>query len=252
MTRVIVIANQKGGVAKTTTAVNLAACLAHYKKKVLLIDMDPQGNASGGLGVNKNEIENSVYDVLVNGVGIDEVVIPLSKRLWILPANVGLAGAEMELADAVSRETRLKTALEPVKERFDFVIIDTPPSLGMLTINALTAADTFLVPMQGEYFALEGLTQLLGTVKIVQQNLNPNLKMEGILMTMVDKRTNLNNQVMEEVRKSFKAKVFETVIPRNVRLSEAPSYGMSILDYDPKSKGADRYLSFAKEVIKNG
>lgn len=252
MTRVIVIANQKGGVAKTTTAVNLAACLAHYKKKVLLIDMDPQGNASGGLGVNKNEIENSVYDVLINGVGIDEVVIPLSKRLWILPANVGLAGAEMELADAVSRETRLKTALEPVKERFDFVIIDTPPSLGMLTINALTAADTFLVPMQGEYFALEGLTQLLGTVKIVQQNLNPNLKMEGILMTMVDKRTNLNNQVMEEVRKSFKAKVFETVIPRNVRLSEAPSYGMSILDYDPKSKGADRYLSFAKEVIKNG
>ena len=252
MTRVIVVTNQKGGVAKTTTAVNLAACLAHYKKKVLLIDMDPQGNASGGLGVNKNEIEYSVYDVLVNEVGIDEVVIPLSKRMWILPANVGLAGAELELADAVSRETRLKSALEQVKERFDFVIIDTPPSLGLLTINALTAADTFLVPMQGEYFALEGLTQLLGTVKIVQQSLNPNLKMEGILMTMVDKRTNLNNQVMEEVRKSFKAKVFETVIPRNVRLSEAPSYGMSILDYDPKSKGADKYLSLAKEVIKNG
>lgn len=252
MTRVIVVTNQKGGVAKTTTAVNLAACLAHYKKKVLLIDMDPQGNASGGLGVNKNEIEYSVYDVLVNEVGIDEVVIPLSKRMWILPANVGLAGAELELADAVSRETRLKSALEQVKERFDFVIIDTPPSLGLLTINALTAADTFLVPMQGEYFALEGLTQLLGTVKIVQQSLNPNLKMEGILMTMVDKRTNLNTQVMEEVRKSFKAKVFETVIPRNVRLSEAPSYGMSILDYDPKSKGADKYLSLAKEVIKNG
>jgi len=252
MTRVIVIANQKGGVAKTTTAVNLAACLASYKKKVLLIDMDPQGNASGGLGVNKNEIEYSVYDVLVNGLGIDEVVIPLNKRMWILPSNVGLAGAEIELADAVSRENRLKDALEEVKDRFDFVIIDTPPSLGLLTINALTAADTFLVPMQGEYFALEGLSQLLGTVKIVQQNLNPSLKMEGILMTMVDKRTNLNVQVMEEVRRSFKAKVFETVIPRNVRLSEAPSYGMSILDYDPKSKGADRYMSLAKEVIKNG
>lgn len=252
MGKVIVIANQKGGVAKTTTSVNLAASLAHYKKKVLLIDLDPQGNASSGLGVNKAELEHSTYDVLVNFVPIDKLTIEINKKLSLVPAKVELAGAEMELVSAISRESRLKNALEDVRDRYDYIIIDTPPSLGLLTLNALTAADSFLVPIQCEYYALEGLSQLLSTIKIVQKNLNPKLEMEGILMTMFDHRTNLANQVVADVKANFKEKVFKTIIPRNVRLSEAPSYGMSIIDYDIKSKGAEHYLALAKEVIKHG
>lgn len=252
MGKVIVVANQKGGVAKTTTSVNLAAGLAYYKKKVLLIDLDPQGNASSGLGVNKNALEHSTYDVLVNFVPIDKICIEINKKLSLVPAKVELAGAEMELVSAISRESRLKNALEDVRDNYDYIIIDTPPSLGLLTLNALTAADSFLVPIQCEYFALEGLSQLLSTIKIVQKNLNPKLEMEGILMTMFDNRTNLANQVVADVKENFKEKVFKTIIPRNVRLSEAPSFGMSIIDYDIKSKGAETYLALAKEVIKHG
>jgi len=252
MGKVIVIANQKGGVAKTTTSVNLAASLAHYKKKVLLLDLDPQGNASSGLGVNKAALEHSTYDVLVNFVPIDKITIEINKKLSLVPAKVELAGAEMELVSAISRESRLKNALEDVRDAYDYIIIDTPPSLGLLTLNALTAADSFLVPIQCEYYALEGLSQLLSTIKIVQKNLNPKLEMEGILMTMFDNRTNLANQVVADVKENFKDKVFKTIIPRNVRLSEAPSFGMSIIDYDIKSKGAETYLALAKEVIKHG
>lgn len=252
MGKVIVVANQKGGVAKTTTSVNLAAGLAHNKKKVLLIDLDPQGNASSGLGIDKNILKYSSYDVLVNFVPMDDVIIELNKKLSIVPARVELAGAEMELVSAISRETRLKNAIEEIKDKYDYIILDTPPSLGLLTLNALTAADTFLVPLSCEYYALEGLTQLLNTIKVVQKNLNPKLKMEGILMTMFDNRTNISNQVVNDVRASFRDKVFKTVIPRNVRLSEAPSYGQSIFDYDPKSKGAESYLALTKEVLKHG
>ncbi|MBQ5706729.1 MAG: AAA family ATPase, partial [Peptococcaceae bacterium] len=228
------------------------AGLAYYKKKVLLLDLDPQGNASSGLGVNKNALEHSTYDVLVNFVPIDKITIEINKKLSLVPAKVELAGAEMELVSAISRESRLKNALEEVRDQYDYIIIDTPPSLGLLTLNALTAADSFLVPIQCEYFALEGLSQLLSTIKIVQKNLNPKLEMEGILMTMFDNRTNLANQVVADVKENFKDKVFKTIIPRNVRLSEAPSFGMSIIDYDIKSKGAETYLALAKEVIKHG
>ena len=249
----IAIANQKGGVAKTTTAVNLSACLSYYKKNVLLIDLDPQGNASSGLGIDKLRLDRCIYDVLVNNVPASKVILQTERQgLSIIPAKVALAGAELELVAAISREMRLKNALEEIRNDFDYIIIDCPPSLGLLTLNSLTAADRFLVPIQCEYYALEGLTQLLNTIKLVQKNLNPKLTMEGILMTMYDNRINLANQVVEDVRGKFGDKVFKTLIPRNVRLSEAPSYGKSIIDSDPRSKGAETYLSLAKEVIKHG
>lgn len=253
MSITIAIANQKGGVAKTTTAVNLAASLAYYKKNVLLIDLDPQGNASSGLGVDKNHLDKCIYDVLVNNVPASKVVLTTERKgLAIIPARVALAGAELELVAAISREMRLKNALDEVRGDYDYILIDCPPSLGLLTLNGLTAADRFLVPIQCEYYALEGLSQLLSTIKLVQKNLNPKLSMEGILMTMYDNRINLANQVVADVRANFGDKVFKTLIPRNVRLSEAPSYGKSIIDYDMRSKGAETYLALAKEVIKHG
>lgn len=252
MAKIIAIANQKGGVAKTTTAVNLSAGLALLGKHVLLIDLDPQGNATSGLGVEKHALEHSSYDAMVNLMPIEEITVPIQENLDMLPAKVELAGAEMELVSTIARESRLKNALENVKEGYAYILIDTPPSLGLLTLNALTAADSFLVPIQCEYYALEGLTQLLNTIKVVQKNLNPKLEMEGILLTMYDNRTNLANQVVADVRATFQEKVFQTVIPRNVRLSEAPSYGQSILEYDRKSKGAEAYLELAKEVVRHG
>lgn len=251
--RIIAIANQKGGVGKTTTSVNLSACLAFLGKKVLLIDIDPQGNTSSGLGVRKGDLESCIYDVLINDEDIKEV-IQQSKidNLYVVPATISLAGAEIELVSTISREVRLKKALQEVKERFDFIIIDCPPSLGLLTINALTAADALIIPVQCEYYALEGLSQLLSTVRLVQKHLNKNLMIDGVLLTMLDARTNLGIQVIDEVKRYFQDKVYHSIIPRNVRLSEAPSHGKPIIIYDAKSRGAELYLEFAREVIKNG
>lgn len=253
MNKIIAIANQKGGVAKTTTAINLSAALCQLGQRVLLVDFDPQGNASSGLGIDKNKLEKSVYDVLVNNVPAELLIVPkVRPNLDLLPAKVDLAGAEMELVMAISREVRLKDALTEIKDKYDYIIIDSPPSLGLLTINALTAANQYIVPIQCEYYALEGVTQLLNTIKLIQRSLNPALKLCGILMTMYDYRTKLSKQVVDDVRASFGKQVFQTVIPRNVRLSEAPSYGLSIIDYDPKSKGAESYLELAKEVLARG
>lgn len=250
MSRVIAITNQKGGVGKTTTAVNLSACLAYKGKRVLLIDVDPQGNSTSGLGIDKKSIQKSIYDVLINDVQIETTIIDTHvENLKICPSNIQLAGAEVELVSVISRETRMKMSIEEIRNNFDFILIDCPPSLGLLTINALTAADTILVPIQCEYYALEGLSQLMNTVKLVQRHLNPSLDVEGVVLTMFDARTNLSIQVVEEVKKYFKNKVYRTVIPRNVRLSEAPSYGLPIILYDPKSKGSECYLELAEEVI---
>ena len=252
MSKVITIANQKGGVAKTTTSINLAAALSQLGSKVLLVDFDPQGNASSGVGIDKNALDKSVYDA-VNNVPAEMLLVKnVRLNLDVLPAKMDLAGAELELVTAISREVRLKDALEEVRSGYDYVIIDSPPSLGLLTINALTAADEYIVPIQCEYYALEGLSQLLNTIKLIQKSLNPRLKLCGIIMTMYDYRTNLSKQVVDDVRASFGKQVFQTVIPRNVRLSEAPSYGVSIIDYDPKSKGAESYLEMAKEVLARG
>jgi len=253
MKNIITIANQKGGVAKTTTAINLAACLSHLGKKVLLVDFDPQGNSSSGLGIDKNSLDKSVYDVVVNNVPAELLIVKgVRPKLDVLPSKVDLAGAELELVMAISREVRLKNALDELRDQYDYIIIDSPPSLGLLTINALTAADKYIVPIQCEYYALEGLSQLLNTIKLIQRSLNPQLKMCGIVMTMYDYRTNLSKQVVDDVRASFGSQIFQSIIPRNVRLSEAPSYGLSIIDYDPKSKGAESYLELAKEVLKRG
>jgi len=250
MARIIAIANQKGGVGKTTTAVNLSACLAVRNKKVLVVDIDPQGNTTSGLGVDKNTISKSIYDTIINEVPIEETLCKTQiDGLFLSPSNINLAGAEVELVSVISRETRLKDALEEVSNDFDFMIIDCPPSLGLLTINALTAANTILVPIQCEYYALEGLSQLMNTVRIVQKHLNKALRVEGVVLTMFDARTNLSIQVVEEVKKYFGNKVYRTIIPRNVRLSEAPSFGLPIILYDNKSKGAECYMELADEVI---
>lgn len=249
----IALANQKGGVGKTTSSVNLSSSLAFLGKKVLLVDIDPQGNASSGVGVNKGEIEHCIYDVLVDDVAIQDVLQKTDlDNLNVIPATIQLAGAEVELVPAISREIRLKKAIDSIRDDYDYVIIDCPPSLGLLTLNALTAADSVLIPVQCEYYALEGLSQLLNTIRIVQKHLNEDLQIEGVLLTMLDARTNLGIQIIEEVKKYFQNKVFNTIIPRNVRLSEAPSHGKPILLYDAKSKGAEVYLELAKEVVAHG
>ncbi len=253
MSKIIAIANQKGGVGKTTTSVNLSACLAYIGKKVLLVDVDPQGNATSGIGIEKADVPKCIYDILIDDEDTKNVVLSTQvENLFVIPAKIQLAGAEIELVPTISREMRLKHALLQVKDQFDYIIIDCPPSLGLLTLNALTAADSVLIPVQCEYYALEGLSQLLNTVRLVQKHLNSDLKIEGVLLTMLDARTNLGIQVIDEVKKYFQNKVFNTIIPRNVRLSEAPSYGKPIIIYDPRSRGAEVYLELAKEVVVNG
>lgn len=251
MGKVISIANQKGGVGKTTTAVNLSTILAKKGKKVLMLDTDPQGNATSGLGIDKN-VNFSVYDVIINDVEIENTIQQtIVKNLDVCPSNINLAGAEVELVSMMSREHRLKEKIDNQKDKYDYIIIDCPPSLGLITLNAFTASDSVLIPVQCEYYALEGLGQLLNTINLVKKHLNKDLMVEGALLTMFDIRTNLSNQVVKEVNKYFENKVYKTVIPRNVRLSEAPSYGMPISVYDPKSKGAKSYDKFVKEFLKN-
>lgn len=253
MGRILAITNQKGGVGKTTTSVNLSACLAYIGKKILLVDIDPQGNATSGAGIDKSEVEQCIYDVLVDDVEANGVIKQTKiENLHVIPASIQLAGAEIELVPTISREVRLKRALDQVVDQYDYIIIDCPPSLGLLTLNALTAANAVLIPVQCEYYALEGLSQLLSTVRIVQKHLNQDLKIEGVLLTMFDARTNLGIQVIDEVKKYFQDKVYRTIVPRNVRLSEAPSHGEPIIIYDPKSRGAEVYLELAKEVVMNG
>lgn len=252
MGKVIVVANQKGGVGKTTTSINLSAYLADAKKKTLLIDCDPQGNASSGIGIEKDAVAASVYDVLVNDEAIENNIIETKyKNLSVIPSNVDLAGAEIELVSVKNREFLLRDKVKSIKESYDYIIIDCPPSLGLLTLNAFAAADSVIIPIQCEYYALEGLGSLTKTVSTIKQSINPDIEIEGILLTMFDKRTNLSTVVYEEVKKYFPDKVYKTVIPRNVRLSEAPSFGEAIISYDKFSKGAHAYKSLAKEVIKS-
>ena len=250
MAKIICIANQKGGVGKTTTAVNLSACVAQLGKRVLLADIDPQGNATSGLGVNKNKLDLSVYDVLINDVdAADAVRDTMIDTLKLMPSRMELAGAEVELVNLLAREQRLKNALAPIRDRFDYIFVDCPPSLGLLTLNALTMADTLLVPIQCEYYALEGLSQLMNTVKLIRRSLNPHLEVEGVVLTMYDGRTNLSQQVVGEVKRFFKNKVYDTIIPRSVRLGEAPSFGLPISLYAPKSTGAAAYRTLAAELV---
>ncbi len=250
MGKIISIANQKGGVGKTTTAINLSTILAKKGKKVLMIDADPQGNATSGVGADK-DVEISVYDLLVNEIEAKEAIQKTEiKNLSICPSNINLAGAEVELVSMMSREYRLKEKLDTIKDNYDYIIIDCPPSLGLITLNSFTASDSVLIPVQCEYYALEGLGQLLNTINLVKKHLNKSLQIEGALLTMYDIRTNLSNQVVKEVKNYFEDRVYKTVIPRNVRLSEAPSYGMPISVYDPKSKGAKSYEKFVKELLK--
>ena len=252
MGKIIVICNQKGGTGKTTTAVNLSAALAHLGKKIALVDMDPQGNSTSGVGVNKNEIKNSAYEVLLNKVQAANAIVKTSiNNLELIPCNIHLTGAEIELVGVLSRESRLKKALSEIKSSYDYIIIDSPPSLGLLTLNALVAADSILIPIQCEFYALEGVSQLLNTISLVRDGLNQALQIEGVLLTMADFRTNLTVEVINEIRNYFKEKVYQTIIPRNIRLSEAPSYGKPINVYDSESVGAKKYAELALEVIKS-
>ncbi len=253
MARVIAIANQKGGVGKTTTAINLSACLAERNKRVLTVDIDPQGNTTSGLGINKNDLENTIYQMVIGECTLEDCLIKsdIIDNLDILPSNVNLAGAEIELIGVDDREYILKRHIETVKENYDFIIIDCPPSLSTLTVNAMTTADTVIVPIQCEFYALEGLTQLMHTINLVKKRLNPDLKMEGVVFTMFDARTNLSLQVVENVKENLQQNIYKTIIPRNVRLAEAPSHGLPINIYDSKSAGAEGYRQLATEVIEN-
>ncbi|AYF92984.1 ParA family protein [Apilactobacillus bombintestini] len=250
MGHVISLANQKGGVGKTTTSVNLGADLATLGKKVLLIDADAQGNATSGVGIQKSDIKKDIYDILVNEEPISEAILPSAhKNLDVVPATIQLSGADIELTPQMARETRLVNALKEVKDQYDYILVDCPPSLGLITINAFTASDSILIPVQTEYYALEGLSQLLNTVQLVKKHFNPDLCVEGVLLTMYDVRTKLGQQVNKEVRNYFGDTVYDTIITRNVRLSEAPSYGLPIIDYDAESKGSKLYMQLAKEVL---
>jgi chromosome partitioning protein len=252
MGRIIAVANQKGGVGKTTTSINLSACLAAKGKNVLVIDIDPQGNTTSGFGIEKNELENTIYELMLGDCSIEDCIIrEVFPNISVLPSNVNLAAAEIELIGVDKKEYILKNEVDWIKDRYDFIIIDCPPSLNTLTVNAMTTADKVLVPIQCEYYALEGLSQLIHTINLVKDRLNPDLDMDGVVFTMFDSRTNLSSQVVEDVRKNIKQKVYDTVIPRNIRLAEAPSYGKPINLYDPKSAGAVSYMELAEEVILN-
>ncbi len=253
MSRIIAIANQKGGVGKTTTSTNLSACLAEAGKKVLLIDIDPQGNATSGVGVDKSELENTVYDMIIGECSIEDCLLEnVIENLSILPSNIQLSGAEIDLIGREQREYILKNCISQIRDNYDFIIIDCPPSLNMLTVNAMTTADTVLVPIQCEYYALEGLSQLIHTINLVKERLNPDLEMEGVVFTMYDARTNLSLEVVENVKANLKQTIYKTIIPRNVKLAEAPSYGMPINLYDTRSAGAESYRLLAEEVINRG
>ena len=253
MSRILAVANQKGGVGKTTTSINLAACLAESRKKVLLVDLDAQGNATSGLGIDKTALNRCMYDVLINNAEMDEVIVPTAwKNLWVAPATMNLAGAEIDLIEKKNPANALKKHLGKVKENYDYILIDCPPSLSFLTINALTAADGVLVPLQCEFYALEGMAQLLNTVDRIRQSSNPDLVVDGIVMTMADSRTHLSNDVVEQVRAHFPDLLYKTVIPRSVRLGEAPSYGQPITVYDPHGKSAEAYRALAREVKRRG
>ena len=252
MVRVISLANQKGGVGKTTTTINLGACLAELGQRVLVIDIDPQGNTTSGLGIKKVDVAQDIYDVIINEMPLPDAILHTKRpRMDIVPATIQLAGAEIELTSMMARETRLKEAIQTVTDSYDYILVDCPPSLGQLSINAFTASNSIIIPVQSEYYALEGLSQLLNTIRLVQKHFNPDLKIEGVLLTMYDARTNLGNQVVNEVRNYFGDHVYHTIIPRNTRLAEAPSYGLPIIDFDRKSRGATVYLQLAKEVMRN-
>ena len=250
MSKVIAIFNQKGGVGKTTTNVNLSACLAAKGRKICVIDIDPQGNTTSGLGINKAKLEYSIYDIIVNEVDIKDVIIPTQyENLDIIPSSVQLAGAEIELATMSNRELKLKESIDSIRERYDYIFVDCPPSLGLLTINSLAAVDSVLIPIQCEYYALEGVSQLMNTIQLVKRSLNTELEIQGVVLSMFDGRTNLSIQVVDEVKNYFKGKVYTTVIPRNVRLAEAPSFGQPVMYYDEKSKGAEAYAELAVEFL---